>query len=138
MNIRLQIGWANLLAAALIVVLGCSGEPSKPTARLQGTVTIGGKQIPADARATIRFAPTAIAQAQSVTAQIQNGRFDAVDAPLGNVKVTFRIEQPTGVEAPFAPGARPEMQYRSLVPTAKVDGQVINVTGDKSDLTFDL
>jgi hypothetical protein len=37
----------------------------------------------------------------------------------------------------FAEGARPEMQYRSLVPKGK-EGMEIEVDGDKSDLNFDL
>jgi hypothetical protein len=100
-------------------------------------VTVGGKPIPPEALAYIRFQPTTVTQGRSVTAQIKDGRFDAVDAPLGSVNVTFTIDQPT-TEAAFAPGARPEMQYRSLVPAAKANGQVIDVAGDKSDLSFDL
>jgi hypothetical protein len=60
------------------------------------------------------------------------------DAPVGKVLVGFIIQQPTGETKAFAPGARPEMQYRNLVPTEKQKGIEIDIKGDQSDLTFNL
>jgi hypothetical protein len=131
-------GICGLLTFCLLLIVGCRDTASKPTAHLQGTVTIGGKEVPADADAIITFNPATVDQSRSSSSRIENGKFSVPDAPVGRVIVGFIIQQPTGEMKAFAPGARPEMQYRNLVPKEKQKGIEIEIKGDQSDLTFNL
>jgi hypothetical protein len=133
---RLPSRSGQWLALALVAAAGCSdGDP--PTAHLRGSVTIDGQPIPLAAEAHITFRATAVGQANSASARIVDGRFDVRDAPQGPVRVDFIIQLPIG-EAPFAPGAPPEMQYRSLVPDEHAGGMAIKVVGDDLNMKLDL
>ena len=58
------------------------------------------------------------------------------DAPVGKVRVTFSINQPTGEVK--GEGDRLERTEKSLVPESFRGGQEIQVDGDNSNLNFDL
>lgn len=138
-GIRSIIGWATILTLLLAVTIGCPEAGSgKPTAHLQGKVTLGGQPIPAGAQASITFMPTGVDQANAVSVPIQNGTFDVADAPTGKVMVSFSILRDTGVVASSDGVGRPEPVYESLVPAGKAGGVEVQIDGDKSDLTFDL
>jgi len=137
-NIRGITGWLGVLALTLVFTAGCPDDSGKRTAHLRGTVTIDGQPIPDDAESVIIFWPTSSDQSRSTSTRITDGRFDVLDAPLGTVRIEFRIEQPTGEIAAFEPGARPEMRYRSLVPDEHTAGMTIEVDGDIVDLKLDL
>lgn len=129
------IGWFCVLALALVA--GCSEDGAPPTAHLRGVVTIDGKPIPAEAESTIMFRTTAANQAGPASSRIVDGRFDVPAAPRGPVRVVFSIQLPIGEKA-FAPGMRPEMQFRSLVPQKHADGMALEITGDNLDMKLDL
>src|SRR6476660_2127972 len=127
------------LALAATATLGCDKpKPNRGTVQVQGTVTIGGNPIPPDAQASIYFGPTDASQASSSSASIIDGKFNAEGVPKGKVLVTFTIMQPTGEQKAFAPGARKQMDMRSLVPTAKANGVERQVSDNNAILDFDL
>jgi hypothetical protein len=126
----------GVIAVLLICFVGCL--PEKTGVHVQGTVTIGGKPIPADAQASICFSPTTVKQPNSSSAEITGGKYDASGVPKGKVLVSFIVMQPTGEVKPFEPGARAEMQMRSLVPPAKAGGVEVEIAGDNPNLNFDL
>jgi hypothetical protein len=103
---------------------------------LQGTVTLNGAPIPADALANIRFDPVGPVDSRPMSASIQNGKYDVADAPMGKVLVTFNISQPTGKM--LGSGDRQEQEMRNLVPESVRSGQEIEVTGDNPSLNFEL
>lgn len=131
-----KISWFALAALALVIVAGCSED--KRTAHLQGNVTIDGQPIPDDAEAVIMIRPVGEGQSRGKSARLVGSRFDVPDAPRGPVLVQFSIEQPTGEIAPFAPGARREMRYRSLVPEEYTPGVKVEVEGDNLNMEFEL
>ena len=140
-RIRPAVILTCILALVLLSTAGCPDNgTADPTAHLQGTVTLGGNPIPANALATISFSPIALGQAHSSSSTITDGRFDVPDAPKGKVLVNVSIMQATGkMVAPpgGAPGGRQQEDYKELVPASK-NGFEIDVTGDKDDLKFDL
>ncbi|MEX2318023.1 MAG: hypothetical protein WD669_12775 [Pirellulales bacterium] len=137
-HIGRRIVIASVTCVLVVTGAGCpDGGSGLPTAHLQGTVTIGGNPIPSDAAARISFDPTALGQSRSTSSIIKDGRFEVRDAPIGKVQVTFGIDQKTG-KMVGPPGGRPEEGFRSLVPESKKNGVVIDVTGDDSNLKFDL
>jgi hypothetical protein len=139
MRIRSITGLASALFLLLVVTVGCpDGTGNKPTARLQGKVTLGGKEIPADAAARINFMPTGVDQARGTSADIKDGTYEVADAPTGKVLVSFEIRQPTGEVKSFDGVARPEPVMRNLVPESKASGMEVEIGGDKPDLNFDL
>jgi len=126
----------GLWILALVAVAGCTKGDGQ-TAHLRGTVTLGGRPIPAEAESTITFRTTTVNQAAPVSGRIVNGQFDVADAPLGPVRAVFSIELPTGVKA-FAPGADPEMQHRSLVPEKLAAGMPLEIKGDNLEMKLEL
>ncbi len=118
------------------VTAGCGGEAGPPTAHLQGTVTLGGKPIPTDATAHIFFNPVDRKDGTTATVSIVNGQYDSPKTPVGAVKVTFNIAQPSGPER-----VERGTTIRSMVnltPPQYASGIDFQVDGDKSDANFDL
>ncbi|MEX2316139.1 MAG: hypothetical protein WD669_03240 [Pirellulales bacterium] len=129
----------GVVAIVLGTIAGCPTIGSnRSTANIGGGVTIGGQPIPENAQASITFGPTDVGQARSSSSPITNGKYSATDVPKGKVLVTFNIMQPTGEEKAFAPGARPQMEMRSLVPQAKANGVEVQIDGNQTDLNFNL
>ena len=122
-------------ALALATILGCSGASGG--AHLQGTVTLGDKEIPADAKAHIIFAPSGKTDG-TVTAPITGGRYDCPNVPIGNVTVHFDITQSAG---PMKRSKRTGAEYQdvvNLVPAQYATGVPLEVIGDKADQDFKL
>ena len=136
-----RLGPKTKLAAALLavaVVVGCgSGGSSRPTAHLQGSVSIGGQPVPDNAEASITFKPTASGQARSTSALISKGKYDAPDVPTGPVTVYISIQQPTGRQV-TENVSRPYDEFRSLVPAKYEGGVPLKVEGDNDEQNFDL
>lgn len=131
------VGWLGAIAVISVVSAGCPKRGTgPPTARLRGAVTLKGGPIPADADARIRFDPAEIGDARPASAIIGDGKYDVEDAPVGKVRVTFSINQPTGEVK--GEGDRQERTEKSLVPESFRGGQEIQVDGDNSNLNFDL
>jgi hypothetical protein len=120
--------------AALLVLAGC-GAAEKRTAHLQGTITIAGKSLPADALANISFRPTAQGQSRAAGVTVVAGKYDCPDVPLGKVAVTISIQHPTGKMVSEA-GGTPFQEYASLISGGS--GINLEVTGDKPNQDFDL
>jgi hypothetical protein len=95
-RIRSKVGLLSGLALLLAMTAGCPDGSGKETAHLQGTVTIGGQPIPADATGGISFVPLEVSQANSDYSAIKDGKYDVPGAPVGKVRVEFSIQQPTG------------------------------------------
>lgn len=127
-----------LFVALVIASVGCgkSGS-SKPTAHLQGKVTIGGSSLPENAEGSITFRPTTGDQASMTTVTIQDSRYDAPEAPMGSVRVSFSIQRPTGRTFDTGRGA-PQIEYDNILPAKSAEGFDLDVTGDKADQDFDL
>jgi hypothetical protein len=124
-------------AVALACLVGC-GAGSGGGAHLQGKVTIGGKDVPADANAHIMFAPEAGKPEETVTAPITGSRYDAPNVPLGPVTVHFEITQAVG---PMKRSERTGAEYQdvvNLVPAERATGIPLEVAGDKADQDFKL
>ena len=134
----LKVTHRLVFVLAFVALVGCgAGGSRKPTAHLQGTVTIGGQPIPSDAQASINFKPTASGQAPSTSAQITNGKFDAPDVPIGDIIVYFNVQQPTGRMVREGTGT-PYAEMRSLVPEKHGTGMTLKVAGDNLEQNFDL
>jgi hypothetical protein len=133
------IGSLGILAVILVAASGCpGGGSSAETVHLQGTVLIGGRPLPADAVGSITFSPTAIGQAGSAYSEISNGRFDVPNAPKGKVKAIVSARVPIGVSSFSGSRARPEMQFRSIVPSEKEGGIEMTVEGENRDLKIEI
>jgi hypothetical protein len=125
-------------ALLLVALLGCGPSGgSRPTAHLQGKVTIGGKPVPPDAEASVTFKPTKSGQARSTSAIIKGGTYDAPDVPVGPVTAYVSVQQATGKEV-TENVSRPYKEYRSLVPAKYNDGIPLEVTEDSWEHNFDL
>lgn len=128
---------ALLLAPFVTALSGCGGG-SGDTARLRGTVTIGGQPLPADATGSVTFDPAqAGPDKKTVTVPIVNGQYDSPDTPTGSVKASFNIQQPDGPEYTTDRGTKAR-NVKNLVPEKSIGGVSIEVAGDKSDQDFDL
>jgi hypothetical protein len=128
-----QLGSYVLL---LLLAVGCGGESGPPTAHLQGTVTIGGKPIPADAIAMISFSPHDTKLGPGATAEIANGKYDCPKVPLGPVTVFFNITQASGPEIEIR--GRKSRETVSLTPPKYGAGTPLDVSGDNAAQDFDL
>jgi hypothetical protein len=129
----------GILAGFLMAtcIPGCGGG-SGGGARLQGKVTIGGKDVPADATAHIMFVPEAGKPEETVTAPITDSRYDVPNVPLGPMKVHFDITQAVG---PMKRSERTGAEYQdmvNLVPAERAAGIPLEVVGDKADQDFNL
>ncbi|TWT35928.1 hypothetical protein KOR34_08250 [Posidoniimonas corsicana] len=125
-----------LLTAAVGLAVGCGGGGGK-TAKVAGQVTIGGKPLPADAQGTVSFAKADDIEATPAVAPIQNGRYEAANAPTGTVQVVFDIY----TEGPPKVSQRTGEEYRertSLVPAQQAAGQQVTIDGDNESLDFNL
>jgi hypothetical protein len=131
---RLGLGFSTILALATV---GC-GKSGPPSAHLQGTVTIAGQPIPADATATIAFEPQNTAkQGPPGSAPIVDGAYDCPQVPLGAVTVYFNISQPTGPEYTTSRGDKAR-NVTNLTPAKYQPGVPLDVAGDNASQNFDL
>jgi hypothetical protein len=80
------------LVLLIVGVFGCRSGVDYPTAVVEGEVTVDGQPLP---RGTMTFTPLEIA-GTAVSAEINNGRFTAVDVPAGRVRVSFNATRETG------------------------------------------
>ena len=134
---RLRGGALRLLLMFAVgaSIAGCGG--SSNSARLQGTVTLGGQPLPDDlVSAAIIFAPVKRGAQKGVASPIVDGRYDAKDVPKGEVRVSFSLPQPTGKMLQEG-GGTPYAEMRDLAPPG-ASGKVITVDGNNSSLDFDL
>lgn len=121
---------------ALAVCLGCGGGSSAgDTAHLQGTVTIGGQPLPADAEGAITFRNAA---GKAATAPIVQGRYDSPETPKGAVKAYFTISKPTGKTFKSERTGTEVAETISIVPANVVGGIDVDATTDNSSQNFDL
>jgi hypothetical protein len=128
--------FAAVFAVFVVGAAGCNSGSSTPVAHLQGTVTIGGQPVPADAEARIMFMPPATADnrnARPAIVPIVAGKYDAPDVPTGKILVRFDIQQPTGKE--FARGMK---ESRNLVPPEHQEGLAIEVAEGEGQQNFEL
>jgi hypothetical protein len=134
---RERLGWCGAFAVAAIVCTGCpAAESGPPTAHLQGTVTLNGGPIPADADGNILFYPVDNSDSHPASALITDGKYVVENAPIGKVRVTINLSQPTGKN--LGTQERPSWEHKNLVPESMKDGQEIQVDADNSNLNFDL
>ncbi len=124
------------LAITLGWCTGCGGSSSSGnTAHLEGTVTIGGQPLPADAEGAITFRSTS---GGAVTAQIENGRYDSPATPKGAAKAYFSISKPTGKTYRSERTGTDVAETINIVPANYSNGIDVEVSADKADQNFDL
>lgn len=137
-------GWiaAGIAGVLCLAASGCGKSGSEfPVARLEGTVTINGQPLPADAEAWIQFMPTGGGgQAPPARSPIVDGRYVAENVPLGSVLVTFNITRLTGrmVVEDNAPGGTPDPERENLVPESCRQGIPLEIGGNEEKRDFDL
>ena len=121
--------------AALPLAVGCGESgPDYPHAALQGAVTLDGAPVETG---RVNFMPAAGVKGQPVSAEIEAGRYNAPDVPLGNMTVTFSMTQETGKM--ITEGDRePYPEIISIVPPHYAQGIAVNVTGDNAAQDFAL
>jgi hypothetical protein len=122
---------ALLVAPCLTALSGCGGGSGANTAHLQGTLTIDGQPIPADANAIITFMPVDRKAGKPGVAKVEGGSYDCPEVPKGAVKVYFSIDQPTGPEITDARGLKGRANV-SLVPPKYAGGMDFEVTDDET------
>jgi hypothetical protein len=113
----------------------CGGSSSGNTAHLEGTVTIGGQPLPADAEGAITFRSDS---GGAATAPITQGRYDSPATPKGAVKAYFSISKPTGKTYKSERTGAEIEETISIVPASVSGGVDVEVSGDNSDQNFDL
>jgi hypothetical protein len=107
--------------------------------KLDGSVTIGGKPLPADAEGLIIFMPAARGEAPPAQATIASGRYKAEKVPKGQVTATFNISRLTGKMLKTSPDdIHPSPERIDLVPEASKAGVKIEVQNDNPKQDFDL
>jgi hypothetical protein len=135
-QVALQTTSLLALSMALGASLGCGGGSSSgDTAHLQGTVTIGGQPLPADAHGSITFRNDA---GKAVTAPIVDGSYDSPQTPRGAVKAYFTISTPTGKTYKSERTGAEVPETVSIVPASASGGLDVEVSTDKRDQNFDL
>ncbi len=124
----------------LIIAAGCgSAARTEPVAKLEGTVTIGGKPLPSDAEGSVTFMPTARGEAPPAQAKIAAGHYKAENVAKGQVLATFHISRLTGKMLKASPDdVHPTPERIDLVPEASRAGVKVEVQGDTSQQNFDL
>lgn len=126
-----------MLLRWIVLLTCCCGCGSQPPARLQGSVTLGGKDLPADAQAFIVFA-TGSNRSASVSVPIIAGRYDSPQTPRGDVTVFFEISHPVGGEQTSDRTGLTYRNYATLVPPKYATGIPLQVVGDDEMRDFDL
>jgi hypothetical protein len=128
--------WLPAWGAVAAVVAGCGGLAGN-AAHLQGTVTLNGKPIPADAKAYVVFVPD-VDKTKAVSAPVTGGRYDLPNAPMGLVMVHFEVTREVGPEKTSERTGQVYRDVVSLVPARLVTGLPVQVVGDDTSLDFDL
>ena len=118
----------------LVAVTGCNGGRKPGTARLEGSITVGGQPPPAGAIGSISFRPTG--KGQPTSAQIVDGQYKCDNVPMGDVVVFVQLVQPTGKMV--SEGGRSYPELRNLVSSKYDQGIKLNVTDDNSGQDFEL
>jgi len=127
-------------AILLVLAAGCgTAARTEPVATLEGTVTISGKPLPADAEGTVVFMPAARGEAPPSQAKIVAGHYKAEKAPKGQIAATFQISRLTGKMLKTSPDdIHPTPERINLVPEASRSGIKFEVQGDNAHQDFEL
>lgn len=134
--VAIRIASFFALAITLGWCAGCGGgSSSRNTAHLEGTVTIGGQPLPADAEGAITFRSDS---GGAATAPIKEGRYDSPATPKGAVKAYFSISKPTGKTYKSERTGAEIVETISIVPASVSSGVDVEVSGDNSEQNFDL
>jgi len=75
--------------------------------------------------------------AKSAGVRIVDSKYDSPQTPVGEVKVFFSIQQPTGKMISDA-GGPPFQELRSIVPSGAENGISLTISGDNQAQDFDL
>lgn len=126
-------GW-GVLGLMLLPVAGCGDSgPSYPVARLEGSVTIGGKPIP---EGRIQFVPLDSGQGLATSTEIVDGRYRAEEVPLGSVSVMISATRETG--RMITEYSTPYPEIVNIIPEKYRSGVRIDVAGDNLQQDFKL
>jgi hypothetical protein len=139
-NVAKFVNHRFLLLGVLLAIgpmwLGCGGSTGN-VAHWQGEVTIDGNPLPAGTQGAITFRPEEKG-AKPITVQLNEGKFDSPQVPLGKVKAYFSLNKPTGKRLH---SDRTGTDYDELVDIVPRDAQAgidLEVAGDDSDVKIDL
>jgi len=124
----MNINWFSLnLLCATLIFIGCGEkQPSFPTAKLEGTITIKGEALDKGTIQVISKDKIGLV----VQTQITDGKFMIPDAPLGEVTILVRATKATGKMIKEYSNEYPEViniipkSYQQGVPyTVKKEGE---------------
>jgi hypothetical protein len=125
---RLRLGLV-LLASA-----GCGPvKPALPTARLEGMVSYRG--LPVE-EGGITFGPQDAGHGKSIWAPLTGGRYAAPAVPLGKVLVQINAVENQGTTT--GEFGAVEAKRVNVVSAKYRSGVMLDVTGDRTDLNFEL
>ena len=127
----------TVLAAVVVLAAGCA-DSKAPETRLQGVVTLNGKQIPSDAKAFVNFAPAAGGTAKSVSVEVIDGHYDSPHTPQGPVLVSFAISRAVGPEKKSDRTGQLYHDIENMVPARYSTGIKLEVEGDNPNQDFHL
>lgn len=119
------------------LLIGCGGSGGS-VANLAGNVTLGGKPLPAEAKAFVMFTQGTGKEAKKASAEILGSKYDCADVPQGAVTVYFDITQPVGPMKKSERTGQEFQETKNLVPGKFATGMPLQVAGDKTDQNFDL
>jgi hypothetical protein len=123
-----------VLWAALFFAVGCrESKPTVPTATLTGLVTIDGQPIP---KGSIKFMPPSGSTAQPGSAEIVEGRYEATNVPLGQVRVMFYATKETGKM--ITEYSEPYPEVVNIIPKKHQSGMDLQVASDGGQQDFAL
>jgi len=122
-----------LLLLSLLAAIGCDRGPNVSTARLEGRVVYHGKPVE---RGSVSFSPREAGQGKSVGAPIENGRYSAAAVPLGKVLLQINAVQESGKTV--SEFGKATVELVNIVPDRYRQGALLDVSGDRLDLDFDL
>lgn len=83
------------------------------------------------------FAPTTPGKGKGVSVEIHDGKYDSPHTPIGPLKVTFNILQPSGPEYTTDRGVKTR-DMKNILPQKAIAGVDIEVSGDNAQQNFDL
>jgi hypothetical protein len=115
--------------------MGC-GKGAPPTAQVSGAVTIKGAPVPADASASISFAP--VQGGESVTVPIVDSRYVSPTTPRGAVAVKFYISRANGPEKISERTGQTYQDISNLVPPEHASGMVLEIGKESVQQDFQL
>ena len=119
----------------MLASTGCRPGPKYATATVSGHITIDGARGP---QRRVNFVPISGTIGAVVSPEIKAGEYHCSLVPLGKLNVTFIAHAAEPMKMiKYHTGATREVP-QSILPPAYANGIPVEITGNRSDLNFDL